>query len=283
MKTPAKINLFLKVTGHCENSYHSLRTLFLPLAEPSDEIKIDFAAAPGIAINCAMPGVPSDKRNLCWKAANEYAALAGMSPDWRISIEKNIPAAAGMGGGSSDAAAVLRILNRHYRKLTDEELAATARRCGADVPFFLSPRPALASGIGDILEYPEIDFPEIPLLLINPGFPIPAAWAYNNLATKDIGELSADTEQNILDALRQGDLEKLSALIFNDLAAACCRKFPLLKTLKTELLRAGAAAEISGSGPTIFALCGTFEKRDELTAHFSEKYPQMTVIKSKLK
>lgn len=283
MKTPAKINLFLKVTGRCENSYHSLRTLFLPLDEPADEITIDFTAVPGIAISCAMPGVPSDERNLCWKAANEYAGLAEISPNWQITVSKNIPVAAGMGGGSSDAAAVLRILNGRYRKLSDKDLAAAARRCGADVPFFLSPRPALASGIGDIFEYPEIDFPEIPLLLINPGFPISAAWAYGNLTAENIGEMPTELEQNILDALRRADLKKLSALIFNDLAAACCGKFPLLKTLKAELLEAGAAAaEITGSGPTLFALFETPEKRDKSAAFFKQNYPQMTAMKSQL-
>ncbi|MDD5598141.1 MAG: 4-(cytidine 5'-diphospho)-2-C-methyl-D-erythritol kinase [Victivallaceae bacterium] len=284
MKTPAKINLFLKVTGRCENSYHSLRTLFLPLDAPSDEIKIDFTAAPGISISCALPGVPSDERNLCWKAASGYAAAAEINPNWQITVNKNIPVAAGMGGGSSDAAAVLRTLNEHYRKLGDAELAAAALRCGADVPFFLSPRLALASGVGDILEYPEIDFPEIPLLLINPGFPISAAWAYRNLARENIGELPAEFERKILNALQHAELEKLSALIFNDLSPACYKKFPLLKTLKSELLKTGAAAaEITGSGPTVFALCGTFAKLDELAAHFCKKYPQMTVIKSKLK
>ncbi|MFA6716495.1 MAG: 4-(cytidine 5'-diphospho)-2-C-methyl-D-erythritol kinase [Victivallaceae bacterium] len=283
MKTPSKINLFLKVTGRCENFYHSIRTLFLPLAEPSDEITIDFTAAPGITVNCDMPGVPRDERNLCWKTAAEYAAVAGIEPSWQITLKKNIPVAAGMGGGSSDAAAVLRILNERCRKLSNGELAAIARRCGADVPFFLSPRPALASGIGDILEYPEIDFPEIPLLLINPGFPIAAAWAYGKPAAENIGKLSTDIEENIMDALRQGNLEKLSALIFNDLSPACYRKFPLLETLKSELLESGAAAvEISGSGPTMFALCENFAKRNELAAHFTEKYPQMTVIKSKI-
>jgi len=284
MNTPSKINLFLKVTGRCENSYHSINTLFMPLANPADEINIDFERATGISIICDTPEIPCDEHNLCHKAAGKYAESCGITPNWEITIVKNIPVAAGMGGGSSDAAAVLRILNERYNKLDKNELAAIALRCGADVPFFLSPRPAFAKGIGDILKYPELDFPEIPLLLINPGFPISAAWAYKNLSPDNIGEVPAGYEQKLSDALQKADLKKLSRLIHNDLATACYEKFPILRILKTELLTSGAAAaEITGSGPTLFALCESFEKRDELASSFKRNYPQMCIIKSSIK
>ncbi len=283
IKAPAKINLFLKVTGRCENSYHTLNTLFMPLSNPADEIDINFAAADGISISCGAAGVPCGKGNLCHKAAAGYAELCEINPAWEITVVKNIPVAAGLGGGSSDAAAVLRILNDKYKKLTEHELAAIALQCGADVPFFLSPRPALATGAGNVFEYPEPDFPEIPLLLINPAFPVSAAWAYKNLSPENIGEVPAGHGQEFLRALRQADLGKLSSLIYNDLAIACYDKFPILRILKAELLESGAAAaEITGSGPTLFALCGSFAKRDELAASFAQSYPHMAIIKSKL-
>lgn len=284
MNTPSKINLFLKVTERCENSYHNIKTLFMPLANPADEIKIDFKEETGINIICDAPGVPCDERNLCYKAASKYADSCKITPNWEITITKNIPIAAGMGGGSSDAAAVLRILNGKYQKLPPEELVAIALNCGADVPFFLSPRPALAGGIGDVFEYPELKFPEIPLLLINPGFPISAAWAYKNLSPDNIGETPAGYKQEILEALQKNDLQKLSALINNDLATACYEKFPVLRILKAELLKSGAvSAEITGSGPTLFALFESQGKRDESANLFKHNYPQMTVIKSSLK
>ena len=285
MNSPSKINLFLKVTERCENSYHNIRTLFMPLENPADEISINFEKGTGISIICDASEVPCDERNLCHKAAAKYAEACGIIPNWEIVIKKNIPVAAGMGGGSSDAAAVLCILNDEYQKLNPEELASIALQCGADVPFFLSPRPALASGIGDIFEYPEQNnFPEIPLLLINPGFPVSAAWAYKNLSLDNIGELPPGYERDVLEALRKADLKKLSELIHNDLAIACYKKFPILEILKTELLESGAAAaEITGSGPTLFALFENNKKRDESAEYFKRNYPQMTIIKSSLK
>jgi len=284
MKTPSKINLFLKVTERCENSYHNIKTLFMPLENPADEIKINFERATGIRIICETPEVPCDERNLCYKAASKYADSCGINPNWEITITKEIPIAAGMGGGSSDAAAVLRILNEKYKKLTEKELAAIALHCGADVPFFLSPRPALAGGVGDIFEYPELSFPKIPLLLTNPGFPIPAAWAYKNLCPDNIGELATGYEQEIIDALQKNNLKKLSELIHNDLAIACYDKFPVLGILKAELLASGAlSAEITGSGPTLFALFENSEKRDESANCLKQNHPQMTIIKSSLK
>ena len=283
MNTPSKINLFLKVTERCENSYHNIKTLFMPLANPADKIKINFERETGIAIICDTLGVPCDERNLCHKAATKYAESCGIIPNWEISIDKNIPIAAGMGGGSSDAAAVLRMLNDKYQKLTSKELTAIALQCGADVPFFLYPHPALGAGVGDIFEYPEQSFPEIPLLLINPGFPISAAWAYKNLSPDNIGELTTEFEQDVLEALKKSDLKMLSKLIHNDLAIACYKKFPILAMLKTELLESGAVtAEITGSGPTLFALFESREKRDESAKYFKQSYPQMTIMKSQL-
>lgn len=281
MKTSSKINLFLKVTGTCKNSYHSINTFFMPLANPADEIKINFEAESGISIVCDMPGIPCDEGNLCHKAAAKYAESCGITPNWEITILKNIPVAAGMGGGSSDAAATLLILNEKYKKLDENRLAAIALCCGADVPFFLSPRPAFATGIGDVFEYPKQKFPKIPLLLINPGFPISAAWAYKNLSPDNIGKVPTGYEQEFSDALQKADLKKLSSLIHNDLALACYKKFPIVRILKAELLAAGAvAAEITGSGPTLFALCESFEKRDEIASSFKKDYPQMTIMKA---
>lgn len=139
VRTPSKINLFLKVTERCEDSYHNIETLFMPLDNPADNIQIDFESCTGISISCGTPGVPCDQRNICWKVADEYARQYDITPSWNIYIEKNIPIAAGMGGGSSDAAAVLRILNEHYEKASNKELAVIALNCGADVPFFSIP------------------------------------------------------------------------------------------------------------------------------------------------
>ncbi|MDD5727745.1 MAG: 4-(cytidine 5'-diphospho)-2-C-methyl-D-erythritol kinase [Victivallales bacterium] len=284
LETPAKINLFLKVSGRRADSCHDIETLFMPVACPADQVEIDFSSWAGITIAHSAPGVPDDKSNICWKAADAYARKYGIPSNWKICLKKQIPVAAGMGGGSSDAAGVLRLLDEHYQRAGGGELAEIALSCGADVPFFLNPRPALGSGRGEILRYPELEFGEIPLLLLNPGFPVPAAWAYRNLASERIGKLPAGYERNFLEALRKRDLKTLSAMIINDLAAALYRKFPALSILKEELLDSGAAAaEITGSGPTLFGLYENASTCRDAAVTLNRKYPQMTVIETCLK
>jgi 4-diphosphocytidyl-2-C-methyl-D-erythritol kinase len=283
VSTPSKINLFLKVTERCEDSYHHIETLFMPLDNPADNIRIDFDSAPEISINCNTPGVPCNQSNICWKAADVYARKYNIAPSWNIYIEKNIPVAAGMGGGSSDAAAVLRILNDYYQKAGNKELAAIALKCGADVPFFLNPRPALASGRGEVFSYPELEFKKIPLLLVNPGFPISAAWAYQNLSTENIGELPDNFTGKFLDALEKRDLKALAGMVRNDLAIAAYKKFPVLSILKQELTGSGAVvAEITGSGPTLFALFDKASECRETADILKNKHPRMTVIESSI-
>ncbi|MFA7231232.1 MAG: 4-(cytidine 5'-diphospho)-2-C-methyl-D-erythritol kinase, partial [Victivallaceae bacterium] len=135
LNTPSKINLLLKVTGRRADGYHELNTLFVPLKTPSDTITLEFSLDNGVSVDCSDESVPSGKDNICAQAANAYAEKTGISPGWKIHIDKHIPVAAGMGGGSSDAAAVLNLLNNHYRKLSPSELAKLAVAIGADVPF----------------------------------------------------------------------------------------------------------------------------------------------------
>ena len=156
---PGKINLYLKVTGRRENGYHELESLFLPLTSPADDIAIDCDMLPGaITVGTSDMMIPGGLKNIAGKAADLWAKKTGTVPHWDINIAKNIPVAAGMGGGSSDAAAVLKLLNDHAGKpLNDTELRSAALELGADVPFFLDPRPAIMTGIGEKAEFPDID------------------------------------------------------------------------------------------------------------------------------
>ncbi|MCH2204972.1 MAG: 4-(cytidine 5'-diphospho)-2-C-methyl-D-erythritol kinase [Lentisphaerales bacterium] len=153
MKTnsPGKINLFLDVTAKRENGYHEILTLFLPIHDLSDTIEI--SSSSGLEINSNHPGVPQDETNLCHKAATLFSKKTGITPNWQIHISKKLPVAGGMGGGSSNAAITLKLLNEKYDlPLTLEELAEIALSIGADVPYFLNPVPSLAQGIGEALE-----------------------------------------------------------------------------------------------------------------------------------
>lgn len=249
-----KINLYLDVLGRRADGYHEIATVFLPLTAPADVITVADGAAGELTVTCTHPGVPEGPGNLCWKAATAFAQAAHVSPSWRVSIEKHIPVAAGLGGGSADAAAVLLALNRlHEEPLPGGPLSRLAARLGADVPFFLNPVPALGRGIGDVLT-PVRCGRELDLVLINPGFPVPAAWAYAHRGR--VAVRPAPPLEPLLAALAAGDIEALAGLAWNALEFAVLDKFPLVAMLRDALLAAGClCSHVSGSGPTVYGLC----------------------------
>jgi len=250
---PGKINLFLDVLGKRPDGYHNLRTVFLPVSEPMDEVTVDLLDQPGIEVVCAHPGVPGDETNVCWRAAQAFAEATGADPRWRIGITKRIPVAAGMGGGSADAAATLLALNQmHNGCLSAATLHCLAAGIGADVPFFLDPRPALGEGIGDRLRPVSLGC-DLGLVLVNPGFPVPVSWTYANLDR--VPRPSAPDCAALLDALARGDRKGIAAGVHNALEYAVRDKFPLVDMLRDAMLAAGCTAvAVSGSGPTLFGL-----------------------------
>ncbi len=263
----SKTNLYLKVTRRRPDGYHELETVFQPLDEPADRISAEWNAAPGIRVSGSLPGLPEDLDNLAGRAAKAYAERAGIEPVWSFFIEKNIPVAAGMGGGSSNAGAVLRMLQNRFQALPETELAEIALRLGADVPFFLSGRVAVATGVGEIFRYPEKCVCPGALLLVNPGFPVSAKWAYTHLDPASIGAETTGKLELLLEGMRKKDVSLVAAGIHNDLAPALFRKFPLLRQLRRTMLESGAlAVEVSGSGPTLFALCADEAARGQVAA-----------------
>jgi 4-diphosphocytidyl-2-C-methyl-D-erythritol kinase len=246
----SKINLFLQVTGRRADGYHEIKTLFLPLSTPSDIITVYRRDSSGIEITTDSTQVPVDESNICFKAAMKFAEFADISPAWRIHIEKHIPVAAGLGGGSSDAAALLQILNDHIKKIDQSSLRKLALSLGADVPFFLNPVPSIATGIGEELTPVELKR-KLHILLVYPQFPISAKWAYQHLAV--VPEGKSEEQPGVGNYL---DVEDISGDIVNDLAPAVYEKFPVMKLLTEQMVRAGAvSAGMSGSGSTIFAIC----------------------------
>ena len=179
LSAPAKINLFLEVCAKRSDGYHELNTLMAPLSL-CDILELEFTAG-AIQIRCDHPDVPADETNLAFMAAECFYARLGRRrhlPPRRphINLTKQIPVAAGLGGGSSDAAAVLNGLNRHFGKpFTYRELADIGLALGADVPFFIEPRPALAGGIGEVLTPYRIRLPYA-CVLVFPGFTVSTRW-----------------------------------------------------------------------------------------------------------
>ncbi len=250
---PGKINLFLEVLGKRPDGYHDLRTVFLPVEEPQDEVTVSLRAEAGLEVFCDQPGVPGGEENICGRAARAFATAAAREPRWRIAIAKRIPVAAGMGGGSADAAATLLALNQLAGEPLDQPtLHQLAAKLGADVPFFLEPRPALGEGIGDRLRPLSLGC-DLGLVLVNPGFPVPVAWSYANL--NRVPRPPAPACAALLEALAAGDMDGIAAGVHNDLEYAVRDKFPLVEMLRARLLAAGCAAvAVSGSGPTLFGL-----------------------------
>ena len=268
-----KINLFLRVTGRRADGYHTLETLFFPLATPSDTLEADFSAAPGIALEADLPQISADADNLVYRAAARYAEAAGVAPAWRFRLTKRVPVAAGLGGGSADAAAALRMLEARFGALGGEKLKRVALALGADVPFFLDPRPAVARGVGEELEF-LAGVPELPIVLVNPGFPVSAKWAYRQFDLRG-GSASSGTLDGMLEGLKNGDLEEVARNVRNDLAPALWCKFPVLTLIRNELTARGAlAVEVSGSGSTLFAVMPDRAAARRTAAELNERYPR---------
>lgn len=268
-----KINLRLKVTARRPDGLHDLSSCFLFLNDPGDRLTIE-SAGEGVVLE--TPGFPelAGKDNLAWKAAVKFAAAGKITPAWRIILEKNVPLAAGLGGGSADAAGVLLLLNRQYQLLDDAALQDLAFSLGADVPFFLSRKAAWVTGAGEEVRIlPQLpDLPQI--LIVNPAFPVSAKWAYTHL---DRSLISAD-EPGISDKFISGKVD-WKEFCCNDLAPALRKKFPLLPLLEDFLYDSGAlAVQVSGSGPSLFAL---FDRNIEAAANgLQQKFSGLAGLKT---
>lgn len=270
--SPSKINLYLRIAGKLPNGYHEIETVFLPLNTPSDRITVK-ENKDGISLSCAHSGVPEDSRNICWKAVEAYSQAIGKPLALSMDIVKEIPVAAGMGGGSSNAATVLNALNDTYNAMSDEELAECALQLGADVPFFLNPTLSTASGVGEKLIPVEFDYQPLPLVIVAPHFPVSAAWAYKHCSVSE--DSSAGDMIEMLEAVKAGDLRKVASLVRNDLAIPLYKKFPFLSILKDDLLEAGAlCAEVTGSGPTMFAIASNENEQQKIAQIIREKLPE---------
>lgn len=246
---PAKVNLFLAVTGRRPDGYHELESLFCPLTL-SDRLDLDFNGR-GISLSCDHPGIPTDDANLAWRAAARFFRETGIPPNLSIRLEKRIPVAAGLGGGSTDAAAVLKALNRRFgHPLSPDGLHRLAAGLGADVPFFLRAVPAWASGVGDRLE-PVRGLPPRWVILLAWPWAVSTADVYKNLNLA-LTKCPKVTKSLTLTGGRYGGT---GYRLCNDLETVTAARHPEIEAAKAALVEAGAeGALMSGSGPTVFGL-----------------------------
>jgi len=256
--SPAKINLFLQVTGKRENGYHELVSL-MSCIDLYDVLWFDFEAT-GIAVRCKHPDVPENEDNIVHKAATLFYDNLKAKRDKQfkssvhdgvsILIEKYIPVAAGLGGGSSNAGQTLLQLNRFFGHPFDmETLNHMAVTVGADVPFFLKGIPAVATGIGEHL-LPYSGLPTQHLLIVCPNIAVSTAMVYKKL---NLGLTKCKKQlKNFLFNMPSFDV---SQHLCNDLETVTVPKFQIISDIKNELTRLGAAATLmSGSGPAIFGI-----------------------------
>jgi 4-diphosphocytidyl-2-C-methyl-D-erythritol kinase len=257
----AKINLFLNVLYKRPDGYHEIETVFQSIGLSDDIILRKLSR--DIKINCEHPQVPLDESNLAYRAAKLLFEVSSLSEGVEITIKKRIPVAAGLGGGSADAAAVLVGLNQLFELGYEcEQLMQLGVKLGADVPFCILGGTALGRGIGAILE-PLPPLGKIWLALVNPGFMVSTAWVYQNLhlgstnqKNENLGLTKSPKNVNILiQQIQTNNLRRICDELFNTLEAVVVSKYPIIGNLKNQLKESGAlSALMSGSGPTVFAL-----------------------------
>lgn len=259
---PAKINLCLHVLGRRPDGYHELAMIMQRLSL-YDRIEMTLSSEPGVRVACSGVDLPPGGENIAGRAARRLLERAGDGRGVDITIDKNIPVAAGLGGGSSDAAAVLTGLNEMLGLGLDRgALMAEGVRLGADVPFFIYGRTAWATGIGEVLEPFEVP-PSVWYVLVNPGVAVSTAWVYGNL------ELTPQKGMAKMPRFpsTRGELVRL---LHNDLERVTVARYPLLAQIKERLLSLGAEGSLmSGSGPTVFGVFSREENARRAAAAFS--------------
>lgn len=246
----AKVNLFLEVLGKRDDGYHQIETVLQEI-DLHDTLHFE-EGEKGIEISASHPQLPSGEDNLVYRAAQLLQQKLGLSRGVKIRIEKKIPLASGLGGGSSNAAATLRGLLRLWEvQVREETLLEWGALLGMDVPFFLKGGTVLATGRGEILT-PIDSHCKFWMVLVNPGFRIASAWAYGRLS---LSLTERDKSAKILNCLRLGDVRGVGKCLYNRMEEVVNREYPEIARIKGELLHFGAlGAVMSGSGPTVVGI-----------------------------
>ena len=259
LQSPAKINLRLEILGKRDDGYHEIRTIFQKISF-HDDITLKALPQKGIIVTVDDPAIPSDDKNLAYKAALLLMEDQNISAGVAIHIKKKIPSGAGLGGGSSNAATTLEGLNRLYElKLKDKYLQQLSMTLGADVPFFLSETgTALGTGIGEKLKPLNLQT-ELWFLLIFPNFSISTSVAYSTYSKYN---LLTKRKKNIRLQNSIRTFDSVIPLLLNDFESVVIPLYPEIKTIKDNLITAGAAGSLlSGSGSSVF---GVFSNKEDI-------------------
>ncbi len=292
LRTPAKINLFLKILGKREDGYHELETLMQKVSL-YDDLELSLTAESGVSIHCPKVDLPEHTNNIAVQAAQLFLDETGnRNQGVRIVLKKNIPIAAGLGGGSSNAAAVLNGLDQLLKtRCSTEQRAEMGGRLGSDVPLFVYDlQAAYATGRGEqLIQAPSLNAYRI--LLVNPGIPVSSKWAYEAFSSSGEKKTLTEDQKMSIFFCSKKSRQKASPIVTqkfsvpedlqNDLEYVTVKRYPAIQELKDQLLANGAAgAMMSGSGSTVFGLFhqDAEEKAEQCSSLLQQKYDQVYLV-----
>lgn len=263
----AKINLGLHIVGKRQDGFHDIETVFHRI-NLFDEINIE--KSDDISISCSDPSIPVDSNNLCWKAVELMRVESGLPHGARISIKKKIPVGAGLGGGSSDAAAVLKGLNTLWGlSLETRTLRRMALQLGSDVPYFLERTSAYAEGRGERLTAMELKLPYW-IVLVNPNIHVSTPWAYQRLSEERNGIFPV--RPHLIEELGPSPVAAILT-VKNDFEGTVFAEYPLIGKIKMQLNELGAELSLmSGSGSTMFGLFSDMVSALKAAEFYSKKF-----------
>ncbi len=274
----AKINLTLDVLGKREDGYHDIKSIMQTISI-RDDVEIDVGTGKGWSLECTNPDIPTDESNLAWKAAKVYCDALGKDPDGiAIRIHKRIPSGAGLGGGSADAAAVLRALNRHYGEpLSVLALAELGAQVGSDVPFCVVCGTAMVEGRGERLRKLP-DMPDCVFVVCKPEFSVSTPELYKKIDKVAIARRPDQTAME--SALIAGDIGKVADLIDNVFDPIVTAEHLEMNYIKSICNSYGALGmQMTGSGSAIYAIMQDFEYAAVVCNMLKDNYPQVFIAK----
>ena len=268
-KSYAKVNLTLDVLGRLENGYHEVRMVMQPL-NLFDLILVKKAPA-GIIIKTNNPVLPCDNKNIAYKAAELFFEETEIRGGVSINIKKNIPIAAGLAGGSGNAAAVLCSLNLLYNaELTDEKLLEMGLKLGADVPYCIKNVTSLAEGIGEKLTTLS-QIPGVTVVLVTPPVSISTAEIYKRIdSSENLAKIDTDS---MISAIKDSDIKKIGDKLLNVMEIVTIKDCPEIADIKAKMLEFGALGSVmSGSGPSVFGIFPDNKSAKQAADYFGMKY-----------
>lgn len=274
----AKLNLTLDVTGKRDDGYHDLKSVMQTISI-RDDVEIDIGTGKPWKLICTNESIPTDERNLAWKAAKVYCDAMKLDPDGiEIRITKRIPTEAGMGGGSADAAAVLRALNKHYGDpISIGALAELGAQVGSDVPFCVICGTAEVTGRGELLRRLP-DLPDCVFVVCKPDFSSSTPELYQKLDSKAIGK---HPDHNAMEsAILAGDIKKIADTLYNVFDPIVTEEHLEMNYIKSIFNSYGAIGfQMTGSGSAVFAIVEEFEYAAVICNMLKETYPQIFIAK----